>query len=230
MTNKKTIILGIIALTVLGGIVWQASRSDLSLTEQAASILGGDESTEEFFSPVEEEFILGNPEAPVTIIEYSSHFCGHCVNFHLTTLPLITDKYVKTGQVKFIPRRLSPSELGQTLFCAQEQGKFQQVDEYLFEHSQELIKETEKATSESDLKTIVADWLKTMAANLGLNQDSFNQCLDSERYQERVLVWFKQAEGAEVSGMPTFFVNDQLIVGNQPYDVFEEIIEQELAQ
>lgn len=230
MSNKKTIILGIIALAVLGGLVWQGSRSDLSLTEQAASILGADESTEEFFSPVEEEFILGNPEAPVTIIEYSSHFCGHCTNFHLTTLPLITDKYIMTGQVKFIPRRLSPAELGQAVICAQEQGKFQQVDEYLFEHSQELIEQTQKAVSEDDLMVIVADWLKTMAGNLGLDQDSFDQCFDSARYQERVMAWFEQVEEAEVTGTPTFFINDQLVSGNQPYSVFEEIIEQELAQ
>lgn len=230
MTNKKTIISGIIALAVLGGIVWQASRSDLSLTEQAASILGGDESTEESFSPVEEEFVLGNPEAPVTIIEYSSHFCGHCVDFHLTTLPLINDKYIKTGQVKFIPRRLSPSELGQAILCAQEQGKFQQVDEYLFEHSQELIEQTQEAVSEDNLRVIVADWLKTMAANLGLNQESFNQCLDSGRYQEKMMTWFGQAEEAEVTGTPTFFINGQSVVGNQPYNVFEEIIEQALTQ
>lgn len=230
MSNKKTIILGIIALAVLGGIVWQASRSDLSLAEQAASILGGDESTEESFQLVEEEFVLGNPEALVTIIEYSSHFCGHCVDFHLQTLPSITDRYIKTGQVKFIPRRLSPSELGQTLFCAQEQGKFQLVDEYLFEYSQELIEQTKKAVSDDDLKVIVADWLKTVANNLGLNQKSFDQCLDSKRYQERVILWFEQAEEAEVTGTPTFFINDQLVSGNQPYSVFEEIIEQALTQ
>ena len=230
MNNKKTIILGIIALAVLGGIVWRASRSDLSLADQAASILGGDESAEESFSSVEEDFILGSPEAPVTIIEYSSHFCGHCVNFHLTTMPLITDKYIKTGQVKFIPRRLSPSELGQTLFCAQEQGEFQQVDEYLFEHNQEIIEQTQEAVSEDDLKMIVADWLKAMANNLGLNQESFDQCLDSKKYENRVIDWFRQAEDAGVTGTPTFFINGQLVGGNQPYSVFEEIIEQELTK
>jgi len=229
MTNKKTIISGLIALAVLGGLVWYGSQRGLSLTEPTASILG-DESTGEYFSPVEEEFILGSPEATVTMIEYSSHFCEFCVDFHSETLSLIMEKYIKTGQVKLIPRRLSPLELNNALFCAQEQGKFQQVDEYLFEHNQELVEQTKKAASEDDLKVIVADWLKIMAGSLGLNQYNFDQCFDSERYQERAITWFEQADGAEVNGTPTFFVNDQLIVGNQPYDVFEEIIEQELAQ
>lgn len=230
MTTKKTIILGITALAVLGGVVWYANQSDLSMTGQMASILGNNPSQGESLQPVEEEFILGSPEAPVTIIEYSSHFCGHCANFHLQTLPLIMEKYIKTGQVKLIPRRLSPSELGQTLLCAQEQGKFQQVDGYLFEHNQELIKQTEKAASEDDLMMIVADWLKAMAGNLGLNQDSFNQCFDSGRYQERVMDWFNQAKEADISGTPSFLINNQLIVGNQPYSQFEKIIEQELNQ
>ena len=82
MTSKKTIILGIVALAVLGGVVWYASQSDLSMTGQVASVLGNNPGQGESLQPVEEEFILGSPEAPVTIIEYSSHFCGHCANFH----------------------------------------------------------------------------------------------------------------------------------------------------
>ena len=143
---------------------------------------------------------------------------------------MISDKYIKTGQVKLIPRRLSPLELSQALFCAQEQGKFQLTDEYLFEHSQELIEQTQKAASEDALRVMVANWLKTMANNLGLSQDSFNQCFDSEKYQERVMTWFEQAEEDKVSGTPTFFINGQLVSGNRPYSIFEEIIEQELAQ
>lgn len=229
MNNKKTIILGILVLAVLAGVVWYASQRS-SVTEQAASILEEKSIEGESFQLIESEFFLGTPEAPVTIIEYSSHFCGHCANFHLETLPLIMEKYIKTGQAKLIPRRLSPSELGQAVLCAQEQEKFWQVDEYLFKHNQELIEQTQKATSEDDLMIIVADWLKAMAGNLGLNQNAFNQCFDSGRYQERVIVWFEQAQEAEVTGTPIFFINDQMIVGNQSYIVFEEAIEKALTQ
>jgi len=230
MTNKKTIIFGIIALSVLGGVVWFAGQSDLPMTGQVASILGDNSSKEESLQPAEEEFALGSPKAPVTIVEYSSHLCGHCANFHLQTLPLIMEKYIKTGQVRLIPRRLSPSELGQALLCAQEQGKFQQVDEYLFKNSQKLIQETKKVSSADEIKGVVADWLKAMAGNLDLNQDSFNQCFDSGRYQERVLNWFNQAKEAKITGTPTFLINDQPIIGSQPYSQFEKIIEQELNQ
>ena len=138
------------------------------------------------------------------------------------------EKYIKTSQVKFIPRRLSPSELGQALLCAQEQGKFQQVDGYLFEYNQELIQQTREVSSTNEIEGVVADWLKAMAGSLGLNQDSFNQCFDSGRYQERVMNWFDQAKEADIAGTPSFLINNQLIVGNQPYSQFEKIIEQEL--
>lgn len=230
MNTKKTIILGIISLAVLGGLVWYASQNDLSIANQAASIFRNNPEEGEVFQPVEEEFILGSPEAPVTIIEYSSHFCGHCANFRSQTLPLIMEEYIKTGQVKLISRRLSPSEIGQALLCAQEQDKFQEADDYLFENSQGLIEQIQGATSEDDLNAKVADWLKAMAGNLNLNQDSFNQCFDSSRYEEKVLNWFNQASQDNITGTPSFLINGQLIVGSQPYEKFKEIIEQGLNQ
>ncbi|PIV10314.1 MAG: hypothetical protein COS49_01190 [Candidatus Portnoybacteria bacterium CG03_land_8_20_14_0_80_41_10] len=229
MLNKRTIIFGLVALVALAGIIWYGSRQDSTIGEQAAALLrGGLFPKEEPSQLIEEEFILGNPEAPVTIIEYSSHFCGACVNFHSETLPLIMEKYIKNGQVKLIPRRLSPSELGQTLLCAQEQNKFQLVDDYLFEHAQELLEQTSQAASEEELNAIVAKWLKAVAGNSGLNQADFDQCFDSDKYHQKIVNWFDQAEAAGVEATPTFFINGQMIVGSQPYSQFEKIIEDEL--
>lgn len=215
MTNKKTIILGLIALVILSGIIWYGAKNKQQIADQAASILatGGEEEVIE--SAAVGEFFLGNPEAPVTIISYASHFCGHCVNFHLQTLPLITEKYIKTGKVKFVPRLLSPMELDTAVLCANEQGNFQAFNDYLFEYGQEL-------------KSV--DDLKAIAGNLGLNQGEFDQCYDSEKYKNKVEQWFQQAQEDGISGTPTLFINGQEIAGNQPYSVFEEAIERALAQ
>ncbi|MFH1461292.1 MAG: DsbA family protein, partial [Patescibacteria group bacterium] len=64
----------------------------------------------------------------------------------------------------------------------------------------------------------------------GLNQTNFDQCFDTKRYEDRANTWFEQATEAGVSGTPTFFINDQQIVGNQPISVFEQAIEQALGQ
>jgi protein-disulfide isomerase len=213
MENRKTIILGFIALVVLVGVVWYANQTKQQTDNQTGSVSENSSQGESSLVLID-ELILGNPEAPVTMIEYSSHFCGHCVNFHKQTLPLIMDKYIKTGKVKLISRFLSPVEFGMAIFCAQEQDKFSEFSEYLFEHAREL-----KSTDE----------LRAVASNLDLNQDDFDQCYDSQRYQDKVKGWFDQASQTEVKGTPTFFINNQQIIGNQPYSVFEEIIEQALV-
>jgi len=69
-----------------------------------------------------------------------------------------------------------------------------------------------------------------MAGTLGLDQDAFSQCLDSERYKDRVNQWFDQVREDGVEGTPTFFINGQKLIGNQPLEVFEQIIEEALSQ
>jgi protein-disulfide isomerase len=216
MSNKKTIILGLIALAVMTTIVWYGFQSGQLGKEQGASILNKESQKQSDNSQLlEEEFFFGNPDAPITMIEYSSHFCSHCVNFHRDTLPLIIDKYVKTGQLKIVPKFLSPFELTNAVLCAQEQEKFWEFSEYLFEHGFELGS---------------VDELKAVAGQLDLNQSDFNQCFDSEKYESRIRQWVKEAGEKGVSGTPTFFINGREIIGNQPFAVFEEIIEQELSQ
>jgi len=212
--NKKTYILGIIAIAVVAGIVWYGNNNQVGdqMSSALDSIQGDSESN---IQETTEDLFVGSPDAPVTIIEYSSHFCSHCIDFHEDTLPLLMEKYIKTGQVKLISRFVSPVEIGMAIFCANEQDKFSEFSDYVFEHAQEL---------ES------ADKLKTMAGALELNQDDFNQCFDDRKYEDRVEEWFDQATQAGVEGTPTFFINGQKIVGHQPLSVFEEVIEQALGE
>lgn len=214
MNNKKTIIFGIVAVIFLIGIVWFAGEYGQGLTNQAASVLGGgkEQSSEVILG---EEFFLGAPDAPVTITEYSSYFCGYCADFHKDTLPLIMDEYIKSGKVKFISRLLSPPELSMAVLCAQDQGKFQ-------EFNGELFRNIENIGSVEELRAV--------ATTLGLSQEEFNACFDSNKHQVAAEKWFEQAQEAGVEGTPTFFVNDQQIVGNQPYSVFQNAIEAALGE
>jgi len=216
MEKWKTIVLGLIAIILLTGIVWYADQNEQPIDDQTASALeSANQDQGSIKLELTNELFIGNPEAPVTIIEYASHFCGFCVDFHLETLPLIVDKYVKTSKVKVVFRLLSPPELSMAVLCANEQGDFQEFNTFLYENIQ-------------DVKSI--DDLKKTAGLLELNQEEFDQCLDSNKYQEKAVKWFDQATSAGVEGTPTFFVNDQKVVGNQPITVFEDIIEQELAK
>jgi protein-disulfide isomerase len=221
MDNKKTFVLGIIIIIGLAGMFYYYNnRRNQQMANQAASIIQSGTPEEkadlkENLNISETEFVMGDPEAPVTIIEYSSHFCGHCVNFHATNLPLLKDNYIKTGKVKLVTRLVSPLELGTAVLCGQEQGKFSEMNDYLFENA-------------SEIESI--DGLKEAAGKAGLDQKSFDECYDSKKYEERAQKWFDQAREANIEGTPTFFINEQRIDGNQPYSEFVRIIEEELAK
>ncbi len=211
MQNKKTVILGLIAIMLLTGVVWYANKNKSEITNQAASILGIENVQE--VTELDGEFILGDPNAPVTIIEYSSHLCGACANFHNTTFPLIVENYVKTGKVKIVTRLVSHPALSNAVLCGQDQESFFEINEYIFKNVQ-------------DIQTI--EDIQGIASKLGLDQDSFNECFESEKYKDQIMKWFEQGETDGADSTPTFIINGEVIVGSQPYDIFEKVIESKL--
>lgn len=165
----------------------------------------------QIINPKLEEPFLGNAEAPVTIIEYGSYLCGHCADFQRDTLPQIEEKYIQTNKVKFIYRSFPPIELAIADWCAQEQNKFWEYHNYVFQR---------------DIGSV--DDLKQYAKDVGLDETKFSECLDSEKYKNEADNWYNMGKAAGVDGTPTFFINDQKVVGNLPYEEFEKIIEEKL--
>ncbi len=229
---KKVILLALI-LTGFGLLVWYDNSNNNSSDDQSASVLEGSQTGQKEEQNQENnnqeipsyqdlpnyindkgEFVLGYEEAPVTIIEYSSHFCGHCVSFHEETRPLLIEDYIKTGKVKLISRFLSPVTVSVSILCAQEQGGYVSYNQYLFDHASEI--------------RAVED-LKGIAQKIGLNQDRFSACLEDSAYQSLAQSWYVQADENGVSGTPTFFVGEEKLVGNQPYEKFKRAIEEKLS-
>ncbi|MBI4837023.1 MAG: DsbA family protein [Candidatus Portnoybacteria bacterium] len=159
------------------------------------------------------EVVLGDKKAPVTIIEYASYLCGHCVTFYQNTFPKVEENYIKTGKVKFIYRPFPPLEIGMALACAWEQNKF-------WEYNHEAY--NTQIGSPDDLKII--------ASKIGADAEEFNKCFDSEKYKSVAENWYKEAQDANVEGTPTFFINDKKIVGDLPYEDFQKAIDEALAK
>jgi protein-disulfide isomerase len=137
-------------------------------------------------------------------------------------LPLLDKKYISTGKVKFIYRHFAvlgkPSELAaQAVECAGEQAKFWEYHDKLF------------ASAGSPL-AFTDGKLKSYAKELGLKSQAFNQCLDSGKQLKKVEG--ETAIGALLGarGTPAFFLNGQMLVGAQPFHVFETVIEKELEK
>ncbi|MGH7773715.1 MAG: DsbA family protein [Candidatus Binatia bacterium] len=162
----------------------------------------------------------GNGKAPVTLIEFSDFQCSFCRKFWETTLPLLDKKYLQTGKVKFVYRHFAilgkPSmAAAQAAECAGEQGKFWEYHDKLF------------ASAGSPL-AFTDGRLKGYARELGLKSQAFNRCLDSGKYLKKVEGETAIAAFLGARGTPAFLLNGQLLVGAQPFEVFEAAIEREL--
>jgi protein-disulfide isomerase len=123
------------------------------------------------------------------------------------------------GKVRWFPR-LPPAlprqgqEGRRGGHCADEQGRFWQMHDWMFDHQDKLD---------------VAD-LKEGAKGLGLDSARFDECLDSGKFAKRVEDNMSDGQKAGVGGTPAFFVNGKLISGAQPFETFKSAIEAELEK
>ncbi|MCX6813181.1 MAG: DsbA family protein [Candidatus Azambacteria bacterium] len=170
------------------------------------------------------DFVLGDKNAPVTIITYSDFQCPFCDKFFKETESVLREKYVKTGKVKFIYRDFA--FLGQESLwaanaarCAGEQDKFWQYHDYLYNSQRG---ENQGAFSK--------DNLKSFATALGLATEKFNACLDSEKYTDLIQQETKAGGEAGVQGTPASFINGTLYPGALPTATFTKIIDDELLK
>jgi protein-disulfide isomerase len=175
----------------------------------------------------EDDIEIGNENALVTIVEYFGYLCGYCKRHHDDTYPKIFKDYISTGKVKYVlrvfPFRNEDIILGSAGLCANDQGKF-------LEYHNKLFKEVNNIQATDDLKDF--------AKEINLDEEQFNQCFDSEKYISKVQAWrdqgdedFEQAGVSENQrGTPAFFINGELLIGAQPYEIFVEVIEKKLAE
>jgi protein-disulfide isomerase len=163
--------------------------------------------------------VEGASDAPVTMVEISDFGCSHCRNFHQETASSLKEEFVDTGQVRWI---VMPYALGSATvpasnaaLCANEQGKFFEFSDALFN-----IEPVEQA--------LLRDSFIQVGQEIGLDGDSFEQCLVDGRYNNTISTNQQAASQAGVNSTPTFFVNDQIIRGNVPLEEFENRINQQL--
>ncbi len=180
--------------------------------------------------PNENVNVIGDPNAPVTIIEYSDFQCPFCGRFARETEPLIIQNYVVPGKVRLIYRTfgdwIGPESLraAEAAYCAGDQGKFWEFHDVLFYNQHG---ENQGAFSR--------ERINSMAKMLGLDMEAFAQCMDSHKYQQQAMQDLKDGQAAGVKGTPSFLViapdgSQQFIEGALPYERFQEAIEAALQK
>jgi protein-disulfide isomerase len=164
---------------------------------------------------------LGSPDAPLTIVEYSEFLCPFCARAALETLPQIEEEYIAAGKVKLVFKQFVVHGEEAVLAagaaeCASAQNAFWLYHDTLFLNAESVDFSVEN--------------LKRFGEELGLDMDSFNTCLDSEEYMDKLAADVDEARRRGVGGTPTFFVGQTQIVGAKSYGEFKTAIEDELAK
>jgi protein-disulfide isomerase len=166
----------------------------------------------------------GSPAAPVTLMEFADFQCPHCADFASGTLKRLEREYVATGKVRVVFRQFPV--LGQESVwaaigaeCAARQGKFWAFHDLLF-----------RVRRGVDAGAFLPARLLAYARELGLDQEAFRACLQSGQVVEKIREDIQEGVKYGVEGTPSFVIGGRLIVGNQPYEVFKEAIEEALAQ
>ena len=168
---------------------------------------------------IDDDTIKGDKNAPVTIVEWSDFECPFCTKFYTDTLPQLDEQYIKTGKVRLVyrdfPLSFHPNaqKAGEASECAKDQGRFWDMHDKLFD---------------SGVQGGVATF-KQYASSLGLDMSKFSSCLESGEKAAEVKKDMNDGAAAGVRGTPGFVVNGKVISGAQPFAVFKQIIDAELA-
>ena len=216
----------IIAAIMVSGSILYAGGGGSGPSQRAAIGQGGEPAAIVDTEGIEDDDpSIGEADAPVTIVEFSDFQCPFCRSFYSGAYQQIKEKYVNSGQVRIVYRDFPlafhsaarPSAIGGE--CADEQGKFWEYHDKLFE---------EQAKQGNGTINYGVTEIKQWASEIGLNTGQFNECLDSEKYGDEVDNDLEAGQRAGVSGTPSFVINGRLIIGAQPFATFEEAIESAL--
>jgi protein-disulfide isomerase len=159
----------------------------------------------------------GPKDAPVTIVEFSDFQCSHCQVMAATLKRIINDfgNSVRVVYRQYPNQKSHPNaeKAAEASLCANEQGKFREMHDLMFQ-------------DQDNLKT---EDLKAKAAKLGLAKEAFDSCLDSNRYEARAKKDYIEAIESGVSATPSFFINGRFFSGAWSYEDIVPIIKEELA-
>jgi protein-disulfide isomerase len=171
--------------------------------------------------PEGDAFVLGSPDAPVTIVEYTDFQCPYCSRHFAQTFPLIKENYIDTGIVRYVFKDFPLTSIHPQATAAAEAARCAgDQDAYLAMHDT-LFAQQEEWNGRSDAIDIFIGY----AANLGLNGDAFTTCLQNGTYNDAVMADLEEGQQFGVSGTPAFFLNGYFVSGARPYDLFSQAIE-----
>lgn len=167
--------------------------------------------------------LVGNQNAPITIVEWEDYQCTFCYKFHQSSKDILIQEYVNTGKANFVFRDFplnGPDSVlaAQASYCADDQGKYWEYHDEIYKNR--AGERTGWVTRQS---------LDQFANTVGLDLVQFNKCLDDKKYEQKVLENEKFGTKIGIKATPSFLIfnNEKItkIEGNQRFSVFRQVID-----
>lgn len=215
---RNLLIAGVVVIVagVAGFLAWQHFQTP-AVTEPASA--ASVDTSKPIDSPLAkaqpDDIVVGQANAPITMIEYSSLSCPHCAKFAKDVLPQIKKDFVDTGKVKFIPRDFPlnrPALLAALFAHCISPMRFQDISEVLFKTQDQWYSENPN------------DALAQIAATAGLDRAKFDACLADKDMEAKIVATSKAGQDAfGINATPTFIVNGIKLEGEQSYDDLKKL-------
>ncbi len=170
---------------------------------------------------IDDDVILGDPNAPVTVIAFGDYQCPFCKKLFDESESQLRKEYIETGKVKMVYRDFPLDSIhpfargaGEAAECARDEGKYWTFHDQLFARQAEISGDTTLFVS--------------IAGNLKFNLANFENCIESRKYKDEVERDYQDGTAAGVRGTPATFINGKLISGAVPYATFKAAIDEAL--
>ena len=187
-----------------------------------------------FYTPVngatvlditEDDFVIGETNAPITIIEYASLSCSHCADFHINTLGELKKEYVDTGKARIVFRNFPynyPALLGSmVLQCIPEDVRYDYMNALFKLQPNWVVRENAKSKQE----------LYKIMQSGGMTKEEFDGCISNRELEEKILQKVINAQREfNIQSTPSFLINGILVKGNKSIKEFRQIIDKILSQ
>ena len=171
--------------------------------------------------------ILGDPDAPITLVEFGDYQCHYCNVFFQSIEKDIVKNYVDTGKVKIIFKDYNiigedSVKASQGAHCANDQGLFWEYHDILY--SNWTGENNGWASSEN---------LAIFAQQIGLNMNKWSECMNKGSHSQIILKSNDDARTLQLTGTPAFFIINSegevsKLFGAQPFEVFKKIFDDQL--
>jgi len=215
MRNILIVAGGAVAVVAIAAAVYFGTRPSAPGAAPVAVAAAASSDAKSLLNVQPGDHVMGDPKAPITMIEYASLTCPHCAHFNTTELPQIEDKWIKTGKVKLIYRDFPLDQIAtkaaQLAECAGNDKYFAVLDMIFRGQGNWAVAQDPIAELSKSLRIA------------GMGDNEVKACLANDAVATGVINDYRGGETLGVNSTPTIFVNGEQFKGARSMEEFDAL-------